>query len=162
MRPRRAASSVLAMLLTLVTACTPLPAPPASGRLTRQARSLVTPEGKASVYVIRPAALPADQILWTVDLDFRGFGTLAAESYLYGWLTPGDHLLAFLQDGRVHARTPFRVKEGTSYFFVVSAGLLTLKVERIDERAGRELIGRYALSGDNRFEHEPVPPGSAR
>jgi hypothetical protein len=153
---------VLAILLTLVTACSSLPAPPASDWLTRQAQSLAAPEGKANVYVIRHAAFPADQIFWTVDLDFRGFGTLAAESYLYGWLAPGEHMLALRQDGWVHGRMPFTVTEGTNYFFVVSAGLLRLSIERIGERAGRERIGRYALSGDNRFEHEPLPPRRER
>jgi hypothetical protein len=152
---------VLAVLLTLITACISLPGPPASGWLTRQAQSLVPPEGKANIYVIRRAAHIADQALWTVDLDFRGFGTLAPESYLYGWLAPGEHLLALLQDDRVHERVPLRVAEGSNYFFVVSAGLLSLYVERLDERTGRELIGRYALSGDDRFENEPVPPRRA-
>jgi hypothetical protein len=153
---------VLALLFTLVTACTSVPAPPASDWLTRQAQSLTAPEGTANVYVIRHAASPADQMLWTVDLDFRGFGTLAAESYLYGWLAPGEHLLALRQDGWVHRRTPFTVTAGSNYFFVISAGLLRLSIERIGERAGRELIGRYALSGDNRFEYEPLPSRRAR
>jgi hypothetical protein len=159
---RRATSPVLALLFTLVTACTSFPAPPASDWLTRQAQSLAAPQGKANVYVIRHAASPADQVLWTVDLDFSGFGSLAAESYLYGWLAPGEHLLALRQDGWVHRRMPFTVTEGSNYFFVVSAGLLRLSIERIGERTGRELIGRYALSGDNRFEHEPLPPRRAR
>ncbi len=161
MRPRRPARSLLAVLLTLVTACTSLPVPPAPGWLARQARALVPPEGTANVYVIRGAPHLADQALWTVDLDFRGFGTLAAESYLYGWLVPGEHQLALLQDGQVYGRATFRAAEGSNYFFVVSAGLLTLYIERIDARTGRELVGRYAPSGDNRFEHEPVPPRRA-
>ena len=161
MRPQRLAPSALAVLFMLVTACTSLPVPAASGWLTRQAQSFVPPKGKANIYVIRRTAHLADQALWTVDLDFRGFGTLAAESYLYGWLVPGEHLLALLQDGFVHERATFRVVEGSNYLFVVSAGLLRLHVERLDARTGRELIGRYALSGDDRFEYEPMPPPRA-
>jgi hypothetical protein len=152
---------VLAVLFALVTACTSIPALPAAGWLTRQAQSLVPPEGKANIYVIRRTAHLADQARWTVDLDFRGFGTLSAESYLYGWLAPGKHMLALLQDGWVHERVTFRVAEGSNHFFVVSAGLLTLYIERVDERTGRELIRRYPLSGDDRFEDEPVPPSRA-
>jgi len=162
MRPRRPAPSVLAVLFMLVTGCASLPLLPASGWLTRQAQSLVPPDGKANIYVIRRTAHLADQALWTVDLDFRGFGTLAAESYLYGWLAPGEHLLALLQDDWVHERVTFRVVEGSNYFFVASAGLLRLHVERLDERTGRELIGRYALSGDDRFENETPPQRAGR
>jgi hypothetical protein len=162
MRPRRLAAGLLAVLFTLLAACTTLPVPPASIRLIRQAQHLVPPDGKASIYVVRRAAYPADQALWTVDLDFHGFGTLAGESYLYGWLAPGAHVLALLQDGRVHERVTFRAAAGSSYVFVVSAGLLKLGIERVDERTGRELIGRFALSGDNRFESEPMPPRAER
>jgi hypothetical protein len=161
MRPRRLAAGLLAVLFTLLAACTTLPVPPASIRMIRQAQYLVPPDGKANIYVVRRTAHPADQALWTVDLDFRGFGTLGGESYLYGWLAPGEHLLALLQDGWVHERVTFRAAAGSSYFFVVSAGLLRLGIERVDERTGRELIRRFALSGDNRFESEPMPPPRA-
>lgn len=161
MRPLRPPLSVLAILFMLVTGCTSLSVPPASSWLTQQAQSLVPPEGKANIYVIRGTAHLADQALWTVDLDFCGFGTLAAESYLYGWLAPGEHLLALKQDDWVHERVTFRVAEGFNYFFLMYAGLLRLHVERLEGKTGRDLIGRYALSGDDRFENEPMPPRRA-
>jgi hypothetical protein len=161
MRPQRLTAVLLAVLFTLLAACASMPIPPASIRLIRQAQQFAPPDGKANIYVARRGAHPADQALWTVDLDFRGFGTVAGESYLYGWLAPGEHLLALLQDGWVHERMRFRAAAGSSYFFVVSAGLLRLSIERVDERTGRELIGRFALSGDNRFEREPMPPARA-
>jgi len=80
MRPRRLAAGSLAVLFTLLAACTTLPLPPASIRMIRQAQYLVPPDGKANIYVVRRSAHPADQALWTVDLDFRGFGTLGGES----------------------------------------------------------------------------------
>ena len=60
----------------LITACAPGSMPVASDRLVEQARSLSPPPGYAGVYAIRHARRLADQPLWTVDLDFRGFGTL--------------------------------------------------------------------------------------
>ena len=137
--------------------------PPASDGLARQAMSLIPPQGKANVYVIRGPAHLSDQVLWTVDLDFRGFGTLGSESYLYGWISPVDHVLAVLTDGQVQGRLRFRAEARRNYFFTVVAGLLTLHLERIEERDGRSLVGRSTLSGDNRFEAESLPlPGAAR
>jgi hypothetical protein len=68
----------------LATACAPVVIPPASDRLVEQARSLSPPAGHAGVYVIRGGSHLAEQPLWTVDLDFHGFGTVRRESYLYG------------------------------------------------------------------------------
>lgn len=162
MSPRRTAGIALAALAALVTACASVTVPPGSDRLTRQATSLVPPSGKANVYVMRGPAHLADQALWTVDLDFRGFGTLGAESYLYGWVAPGEHVLAVLHDGQVYGRVRFRADEMRNYFFTVEAGLLALLIERVDERSGRARVARSMLSGDNRFEAEPLPPAAAR
>ncbi len=152
----------MAVAVTLSTACATSPIVPASERLVQQARRLVPPEGKASIYVIRGRGHLADQSLWTVDLDFQGFGTVGAESYLYGWVDPGDHVLAVLRSGQIDQRVRFRADPARNYFFAVVAGLLVLQVERVDEPTARELVGRYTLSGDNRFEGEASPSPTAR
>jgi hypothetical protein len=158
------AGAILAVLALLATACASVPVVPASDQLTRHARSFSPPPGQANVYVIRGPRHPADQPVWTVDLDFRGFGTLPPESYLYGWIAPGVHVLAVLHDSQVQQRVRFRAKEGQTYFFTVVPGLLTLFVERVDEETGRALVTRFRLSGDNRFEGETLPaaPSAAR
>ena len=158
----RLAGLAIAVAAMLSTACTAAPVLAASDRLVQQARRLVPPEGMANVYVLRGPRYPADQPLWTMDLDFRGFGTLGAESYLYGWVEPGDHVLAVLRSGQIDQRVRFRAESRRNYFFEVVAGLLVLQIERVDESAGRELVGRYALSGDNRFEGEALPSPTAR
>lgn len=158
--PRRTAV-ILAILVALATACASVTLPPASDRLARQARSLIPPPGKANVYVIRGPGHLADQALWTVDLDFRGFGALGAESFLYGWVSPGDHVLAVLHDGQVYGRVRFTAAETRNYFFTVEPGLLSLAIERVDEPSGRALVGRSTPSGDNRFEAELLPAGAA-
>jgi hypothetical protein len=152
----------LVILAALAAACASGSVPPASDRLTRQAESLTPPPGKAGVYVIRGAAHPADQALWAVDLDFAGFGTVGADSYLYGWVSPGQHVLVVVHDGQVYGRARFHAREVRNYFFMVEAGLLALHIERIDERSGRALVARSTLSGDNRFEADPLPPAAAR
>jgi hypothetical protein len=153
----------LAMLAAmLIAACAPGSMPAASDRLVEQARSLSPPPEYAGVYVIRRARRLADQPLWTVDLDFRGFGTVGSESYLYGWVRPGEHVVAVLHDGQVQGRTRFRAEAGRNYFFMVGADLLTLHVERLADRTGRDLIQRYTPSGDNRFEDAPEATRSGR
>lgn len=152
---------MLALLAALAAACGSRAVLPPSERLARQAASLIPPDGKANVYVIRGERHLADRALWRIDLDVRGFGTLEAESYLYGWVSPGDHVLAVLEDGRVSGRLRFTARAGRNYFFMVVPGLLALHLARVEEREGRGLIERYALSGDNRFEAEGLPRGAA-
>jgi hypothetical protein len=77
---------------------------------------------------------------------------VGSESYLYGWVRPGAHVVAVLHDGQVPGRTRFRAEAGRNYFFVVRADLLTLHVERLADGTGRDLVQRYTPSGDNRFE----------
>jgi len=125
-----------------------------------RARSLSPAPGTANVYVIRAPASIATQPLWTIDLDFRGFGTLPARSYLYGWIAPGAHVLAVLQDDQVQDRLRFVAREGQNYFFRVKAGLLNLHLERVDDQTGRALVAAFSLTGDNRFEEETPPPPS--
>jgi hypothetical protein len=127
----------------------------ASNQLVAQARSLSPPSGQAGIYVIRGARRLADQPIWTVDLDFHGFGTVGAESYLYGWVRPGEHVVAVLYDGQVQGRTRFRAQAGRNYFFTVVPGVFAVNVEPLREAMGRDLIQRYTASGDNRFERRP-------
>jgi len=138
----------------LVSGCASVP--PGSDGLRQQARSFTPPPGKANVYAIRGWSLFEAGIVWPVTLDFTGFGNVGLRSYLYGAISPGDHVLGANLPGPVPSRVTFTAEAGRNYFFEISSspGWLvgTIRIEPLDEEKGRELVQDYNLSADNRFE----------
>jgi hypothetical protein len=133
--------------------------PPGSERLAQQARSFAPPAGKANLYAVRMWSALEGGIVWPVTLDFEEFGNVGQRSYLYGAIPPGEHVLGANLPGPVPSRVKFSAEAGRNYFFRLTAspGWLagTIRIEPLDETAGRALIREYTLSGDNRFDFEP-------
>ena len=153
--PFRTSVALLGALL-LAGACASVPR--GSEKLERQARSFTPPPGKANVYVVRMWSVLESGIVWPVTFDFREFGNVGQRSYLYGAIEAGDHVLGANLPGPVPTRVRFTAEAGRNHFFklVPSPGWTAgvIRVEPLDEAAGRALIEEYALSADNRFEYE--------
>jgi hypothetical protein len=148
--------AILAALL-LATGCASVP--PGSDALAQQARRFTPPPGRANLYAVRAWSVFESGIVWPVTLDFREFGNVGQRSYLYGLVPPGEHVLGANLPGPVPNRVKFAAEAGRNYFFKLTPtpGWLAggLRIEPIDEAAGRALIEQYTLSADNRFEFEP-------
>jgi hypothetical protein len=147
----------IAMLgaLLLTGACASVPR--GSDRLERLARSFAPPPGQANVYAVRVWSALESGIAWPVTLDFREFGHVGQRSYLYGAVPAGDHVLGVSLPGPVPTRVRFTAEARRNYFFklVPSPGWPTgvIRIEPLDEAAGRALIETHPPSADNRFEY---------
>lgn len=124
-----------------------MPRPRASDTLAQQSRTFVPPPGKANVYVVRRYNPIGRLFLFYVTLDFQEFGSLGVQTYLYGFVDPGDHLVSSANSNRLE----FTAVSGRNYFFKVSQGW-SRQIAALDEEDGRSLILDYTPSGDNRFE----------
>ncbi len=148
----------VAILGALLLAGSCASVPRGSETLERQARSFTPPPGKANVYAVRMWSVFESGIVWPVTLDFREFGNVGQRSYLYGAIPAGEHVLGANLPGPVPTRVRFTAEAGRNHFFklVPVPGWLTgvIRIEPLDEAAGRALIEAYALSADNRFEYE--------
>ena len=107
----------------------------------------------AGVYVYRQHNLVGSAVLFLVTLDYKDFGSVATDTYLYGTMSPGEHTI------KVGGGIPLSVasiklnaEAGKLYFFKVSPGWSQIKIEPVDEKNGREDLGKLRLSGDNAFE----------
>jgi hypothetical protein len=151
----RVSIAILGALL-LAGACASVPR--GSDRLERLARSFTPPPGKANVYAVRTWSALESGIAWPVTLDFREFGHVGQRSYLYGAVPVGDHVLGVSLPGPVPTRVRFAAEAGRNYFFKLApmSGWPTgvIRIEPLDEAAGRALIETSAPSADNRFEYE--------
>jgi len=155
MRARWTPVAILGALL-LAGGCASVPR--GSEKLERQARSFTPPPGKANVYAVRAWSVLDSGIVWPVTLDFREFGNVGQQSYLYGAIAAGDHVLGANLPGPVPTRARFTAEAGRNHFFklVPVPGWPTglIRIEPLDEAAGRALIEKYSPSADNRFEYE--------
>jgi hypothetical protein len=143
-------------VLLLAGSCASVPR--GTEKLERQARSFTPPPGKANVYAVRAWSMLESGLVWPVTLDFREFGNVGQRSYLYGAIAAGDHVLGANLPGPVPTRVRFTAEAGRNHFFKLvtvpgwPAGLI--RIEPLDEAAGRALIEEYTPSADNRFEYE--------
>lgn len=135
----------------LLTGCASVPT--ASPEFQQKALSFTPPPGMASVYVYRPYNFVGSAVAWSISLDFREFGSLALETYLFGNVEPGQHILKPLPFSGAK-RTQFDAQEGKLYFFKVTPGMASLNIDPVEESEGREKVSNYTLSGDNVFEWE--------
>jgi hypothetical protein len=148
----------LATLAVLILASGCASVPPGSDALALQARRFTPPPGKANLYAVRMWSVFESGIVWPVTLDFKEFGNVGQRSYLYGAISPGEHVLGANLPGPVPNRVKFTAEAGRNHFFKLSptpgwlAGMI--RIELLDEETGRALIERYTLSADNRFELE--------
>lgn len=135
----------------LLTGCASVPT--ASPEFQQKALSFTPPPGMASVYVYRPYNFVGSAVAWSISLDFKEFGSLGLETYLFGNVDPGPHILkGFPFSGA--ERTKFDAEAGKLYFFKVTPGMAGLDFDPVEEKEGREKVSNWTLSGDNVFEWE--------
>jgi hypothetical protein len=159
------AAALSGLLIMQITGCAdrPVPelAPEGSPAMKQQALSFAPPPGKAGVYVIRPYTFANDTYyggtvyLFNISLDYQDFGALETNSYLFGIVSSGNHVL-----GPVH----FTAEAGKNYYFTVKgvgfmgSSIRHMQFDPIPETDGQAYVRKFKLSGDNRFELQN-PPG---
>ena len=153
------ATALSGLLIAQMTGCVDRPkpglAPEGSPAMKQQALSFAPPPNRAGVYVIRPYKFANDTYyggfasLFNISLDYQGFGALETNSYLFGIVSSGNHVL-----GPVH----FTAEAGKNYYFIVrgvgfmGSSIRHMQFDRISETDGQAYVRKFKLSGDNRFE----------
>jgi hypothetical protein len=153
----------LPALLAMGTGCTSMGMPEGSPAMKQQALSFTPPPGKAGVYVIHPyqisfgvGGLVGNTMMREssqVNLDYQEFGQVDFNTYLFGLVPPGDHVLS---SGDIVSSTKvvhFTAEAGKNYFFMVGAD----GIDSTSETNGQSCVRRFKLSGDNRFEYQNAP-----
>lgn len=129
--------------------------PPASSAFERKALSFTPATGTASIYVYRPYNLLAGGSLFNISLDYKEFGNLETNTYLFGNIPPGSHVIrAEYADANQSKPVKFEAEAGKLYFFKVTPGWGGINIEPERENEGRNEVINYSLSGDNVFEFE--------
>src|SRR5438105_15789809 len=83
---------LLAFVLWLTAGCVAT-VPEGSSALKSQALSFTPPQNRAGVYVVRPLPQAWTQLI-EVSLDFRPFGSIAPETYLFTTVPTGTHVIS--------------------------------------------------------------------
>lgn len=127
--------------------------------LDSQARKFSPPAGRAAVYLIRPSQFVAAGSPITAFMDHEDFGAVPPGSFLYGEILPREHSLEVGIKG-INKITPLRFKaeEGKCYFFYTEVNLRSVALELISDEKGKDLVEKYKLSGQNKFDtHDEAP-----
>jgi len=115
-----------------------------------QARNLTPPEGKALVYVVRPARIGMG-VPMTVTCDSVEVGRTGGARFVYAVLDTGAHVFASKAENR--SELPIVLEAGKTYYLEqkVTMGLLYArnKLVRLEEKEGREKLLKCYLSNDN-------------
>lgn len=129
---------------------------PSSSELLQRATQFRPPADKAAVYVIRGGGFAASGSPIELHLDQTRFGSIPIYTYLYGEVTPSEHLLELSMRAPAFNPKPlqhrFTAEASRCYFFKASVGVGGFDLEPIEEEEGKRLVGKSTLSGDNRFE----------
>jgi hypothetical protein len=127
--------------------------------LDSQARKFSPPAGRAAVYVIRPYQFVAAGSPITLFIDHGDFGAIPPGSFLYGEILPREHSLEAGIKG-ISGVTPyqFKAEEGRCYFFYTEVNLGSVTLESISDEKGKDLVAKYKLSGQNKFDKGDEAP----
>jgi hypothetical protein len=118
---KRGSQGVLIIMRFVLTAlvCVVLTACASTSAVEPQGRALNT--GQARIYVIRPDALPGRVWNFTVSVDDKVVGKVAAGSYLSVDRPPGRHKLSVSPSfDFASAEHEFQAEAGRSYYFVAN------------------------------------------
>jgi hypothetical protein len=159
---------LLGLLIIQITGCAAPPpqhSPEGSASMKQQALNFAPPPGKAGIYVIRPyhffkdTVYSGSDILLNINLDYQQFGSVNTNSYLFGLVPPGKHILGssipdmFASDSK---GGNFTAEAGKNYYFTVTgagiSGAGHLQFVLISETEGQAYVREFKLSGDNRFD----------
>jgi hypothetical protein len=114
-----------------------------------RAKGMTPPEGKALVYVVRPAGVGM-LVAMKVTCDGNYLGTTGGHRFLYAVLDSGAHVFASHAENK--SELPIVLAAGKTYYLEqqVKMGLLMArnKLVRLDDVKGREKLLKCALSKD--------------
>jgi hypothetical protein len=116
----------------------------------KMAKSLQPADGKALVYILRPAGL-AMLIRMNVRCDSLHIGSTKAHNFVYTMLEPGQHTLMSFSENRakleitVEAGKVYFVKQEVTMGFAYAETGLTL----LDEKEGQKYLQKCKLAKDN-------------
>ena len=144
------ANVLIGLLILQMFGC--MSVPEGTPAMKQQALSFTPPPGKASVYIIRPYRFTGSAGLFNVSLDYQEFGSLETSSYLFGVVTPGEHVLRMPH--ALGVRAPFTAEVGRNYFFTVMQRLTGYHLDQTTEADGQAYVRKFKLSGDSRFEYQ--------
>ncbi len=149
---------VFIALATFMAGCATVP-----GRLQamkENALSLSPPPGKAGVYVIREfdSAIGATAG-WPIELDSNRIGSVQLRSYLYGVVSPGNHLVRIRRAGilplseaaKKDREFRFAAEAGRNYFFTIVLSGLSSHFYLMPATAGAAYVRNFNLVA-GRFE----------
>ncbi len=148
------------LLAFLTTGCTSFRSPvqKASDSFTQKARQFSAPPGRAAVYVIRPFGFVGAGSPMHLLIDHREFGKLPAGTFLYGEVSPREHILESADFPGCKSRfIRFMAEEGKCYFIYATVGW-SLNLDLLSEDEGKRLVNKYELSGDNKFDYGDEVP----
>jgi len=152
------ATVILLVFLTAGCASFRSPVKKASDSLAQKALQFSPPPGRAAIYVIRPFGFVAAGSPMHLFIDHREFGRLPAGTFLYGEVSPREHILETADFPGCKSRfIKFTAEEGRCYFIYATVGW-SLNLDILSEEEGRRLVSKYELSGDNKFDYKDEVP----
>jgi hypothetical protein len=129
------------------------PVKKASDSFTQKAMQFSAPPGRAAIYVIRPFGFVGAGLPMHLLIDHTEFGKLPAGTFLYGEITPREHILETADFTGCKSRfIRFMAEEGKCYFVYATVGW-SLNLDVLSEDEGKRLVSKYELSGDNKFDY---------
>lgn len=147
---------MLMLLIVFITSgCAGFGAPiiEASKSLDLKAREFNPPEGRAAIYIIRPYQFVAAGSPIHVYLDHEKFGEVPPGSFIYGEILPREHTIELAEmTGLENTTLQFTAEAGMCYFFYSEINLRSQGLEGISSDKGKELVNKYKLSGQNKFD----------
>ena len=141
---------IVAVVASMLIGCASVPT--ASPDFKREAMKFAPPPEMAAVYVYRPYNVIGSAILFLVSIDYKDFGSVSTDTYLFGTIRPGQHVIKATGGIPLSvAVTEFDAEAGRLYFFKISPGWSGIKLEQMDETRGRDTLRNLRPSGDNIF-----------
>jgi hypothetical protein len=153
------AATLLGLLIIQITGCANVPE--GSPAMQQQALSFSPPPGKAGLYVIRPNRYAGSILLDEITFDYQECGSLAPDTYLFGTIAPGQHLLK-ADNPNLGSYIHFTAEAGKNYYFTISVksaivlleSRYQMELDQVSETDGQKYVRQLKLSGDNRFEYQ--------
>jgi len=123
------------------------------------AKALKPPEGKALVYVVRPASLGL-AVSMEVKCDDRSVGTTGGKRFVYTVVEPGEHLIRSKAEN--WSEVKLSAEAGKTYFLEqkVRMGFLAARntLVLLEEAEGRQKLTQCTLSSDLAAPEAPAQP----
>jgi len=125
------------------------------------AKSFISPQGEANIYVTRKSEFKGSSVLFQVVVDGRVEGAIAPGTYHVAPVEPGPHSVSVMTMENQSIQQFFDAVAGENYFFEVKlkTGWLLPKVEvvQLTESDGRAAIAENSLAQDTQPENWPSP-----